>query len=282
MRLICPGCAAQYRLPENAIPAEGREVECTACGHVWQARRLPVPQPATDREPQQKQAAFGPTPEPPREDLPAPSPAEQQLSRKLPDSVLNILRGEVEHERRARMAEDTAFGKDQESPRPMPDPAQPDIPVSEGDWPATTVVTPAGGAAPAPEPPQGEKPQAPRPPVRIPAAAAAAATTGAATAATTFPGKPAPAPVPEAQSILTDDQPPQPLTLPPTAPEADGAPYRQGLAVAAMVTGIGLALYLLAPVLADAGPLGDALGGLRRVVDEGRLWLQAQVGIVAG
>ena len=37
IRLICPGCAAEYLLPEGTIPARGRQVECTACGQVWQA-----------------------------------------------------------------------------------------------------------------------------------------------------------------------------------------------------------------------------------------------------
>ncbi|RDW13004.1 zinc-ribbon domain-containing protein [Paracoccus thiocyanatus] len=35
MRLTCPRCAAQYEIAQSAIPALGREVECSACGHVW-------------------------------------------------------------------------------------------------------------------------------------------------------------------------------------------------------------------------------------------------------
>ncbi|MEF9602131.1 zinc-ribbon domain-containing protein, partial [Paracoccus sp. PXZ] len=29
MRLTCPRCAAQYEIAESAIPASGREVECS-------------------------------------------------------------------------------------------------------------------------------------------------------------------------------------------------------------------------------------------------------------
>lgn len=37
MILTCPECDAQYTLPDDAIPAEGREVRCAACEHVWHA-----------------------------------------------------------------------------------------------------------------------------------------------------------------------------------------------------------------------------------------------------
>lgn len=35
MRLICPGCSAHYDVPDDAIPATGREVVCSLCDHVW-------------------------------------------------------------------------------------------------------------------------------------------------------------------------------------------------------------------------------------------------------
>lgn len=37
MELICPSCEACYRVPDNAIGANGRRVSCTDCGHEWQA-----------------------------------------------------------------------------------------------------------------------------------------------------------------------------------------------------------------------------------------------------
>ena len=43
MRLICPQCNALYDVSAEMIPPEGREVECSACGHVWH-------QPANLRE----------------------------------------------------------------------------------------------------------------------------------------------------------------------------------------------------------------------------------------
>ncbi len=35
MRLTCPNCEAQYEVPDDAIPAEGRDVQCSSCGHTW-------------------------------------------------------------------------------------------------------------------------------------------------------------------------------------------------------------------------------------------------------
>ena len=73
MRLTCPRCAAQYQIADAAIPAAGREVECSACGHVWHQEGLAksAPEPAA--------AGFDPQ-------------ARPVLNRALDESVLAILR----------------------------------------------------------------------------------------------------------------------------------------------------------------------------------------------
>ena len=35
MRLICPNCDAQYEVPDNVIPEDGRDVQCSDCGNTW-------------------------------------------------------------------------------------------------------------------------------------------------------------------------------------------------------------------------------------------------------
>jgi predicted Zn finger-like uncharacterized protein len=35
MRLICPNCDAQYEVDAMAIPEDGRDVQCSNCGHTW-------------------------------------------------------------------------------------------------------------------------------------------------------------------------------------------------------------------------------------------------------
>lgn len=35
MRLICPNCSAQYEIDATLVPDEGRDVQCSNCGHTW-------------------------------------------------------------------------------------------------------------------------------------------------------------------------------------------------------------------------------------------------------
>ena len=35
MRMICPNCGAQYEVDDNVIPDNGRDVQCSNCGHTW-------------------------------------------------------------------------------------------------------------------------------------------------------------------------------------------------------------------------------------------------------
>ena len=78
MRLTCPRCGAQYEIASAAIPVAGREVECSACSHVW-------------FQPGQPKAA-GPYD-------PGARPA---LNRPLHESILSILREETARELQAR------------------------------------------------------------------------------------------------------------------------------------------------------------------------------------
>ena len=35
MRMVCPNCGAQYEVDDNVIPDNGRDVQCSNCGHTW-------------------------------------------------------------------------------------------------------------------------------------------------------------------------------------------------------------------------------------------------------
>ncbi|MGR3511313.1 MAG: zinc-ribbon domain-containing protein [Paracoccaceae bacterium] len=55
MRLVCPNCSAQYEIDGSMIPEEGRDVQCSNCGHTW--FELPGPAateaaPSFDDEPE--------------------------------------------------------------------------------------------------------------------------------------------------------------------------------------------------------------------------------------
>ncbi len=84
MRLTCPNCGAQYEVDDRVIPAEGRDVECSACRSVWFQRgreRAPV-------------LVVG------RAEPPAPVTPRAGLS----EGVLAILREEAAREAAARVA----------------------------------------------------------------------------------------------------------------------------------------------------------------------------------
>lgn len=79
MRLICPNCGAQYEVPEDVIPDEGRDVQCSNCGDTWyQPSARMLAQGATRmEEPQVAFATGGPDydyaeEEPEEEDAPWP------------------------------------------------------------------------------------------------------------------------------------------------------------------------------------------------------------------
>ena len=46
MRLTCPNCGAQYEVARDAVPAEGRDVQCSNCGVTWLAKPEADPKPA--------------------------------------------------------------------------------------------------------------------------------------------------------------------------------------------------------------------------------------------
>jgi predicted Zn finger-like uncharacterized protein len=50
MRLICPNCSAQYEIDGSMIPDEGRDVQCSNCGHTW-FELPPQPEFSEDDEP---------------------------------------------------------------------------------------------------------------------------------------------------------------------------------------------------------------------------------------
>ncbi len=43
MRLVCPNCAAQYEVEDSVIPDNGRDVQCSNCGHTWYQRSASRP-----------------------------------------------------------------------------------------------------------------------------------------------------------------------------------------------------------------------------------------------
>jgi predicted Zn finger-like uncharacterized protein len=121
MRLICPNCGAQYEVDSSMIPDEGRDVQCSACGHTWY--QLPdgaeaVAEPEIEAEPDidddidetvevEETVGIGETD--PVEEAPEPvaatAPLPQKPSERLDQNILGILREEAQRETEARRAE---------------------------------------------------------------------------------------------------------------------------------------------------------------------------------
>jgi predicted Zn finger-like uncharacterized protein len=81
MRLICPKCNAQYEVDAAVIPEDGRDVQCSNCGHTWY--QLPsgpretgeeAPDNAEDDAPEAAEPETPPTVSPAPSAPPAPGP----------------------------------------------------------------------------------------------------------------------------------------------------------------------------------------------------------------
>ncbi|MEM7732857.1 MAG: zinc-ribbon domain-containing protein [Pseudomonadota bacterium] len=142
MRLICPNCAAHYEVPEEVIPEDGRDVQCSACGDTWfqlhpshpdynQPYDLDAPEeePDTDFEDEidvdaaleKAGAAYTDAEDDPPDEDDEDKPHTQPTPRELPEDVANVLREEAARETQAREAERGGLE------------TQPDLGLSEGD-----------------------------------------------------------------------------------------------------------------------------------------------------
>jgi predicted Zn finger-like uncharacterized protein len=118
MILTCPSCATQYVVKEGAIPPQGRQVRCKACGNSWRALPEPtaegpeeaaVPQDPEPSVPAEAGFSVAGESEAPPEDLPAEDEHAVSISEPLEDA------DEVEAEPLA------------ETPLPSPIPPETDV-----------------------------------------------------------------------------------------------------------------------------------------------------------
>ncbi len=128
MRLTCPNCAAQYEVPDDVIPEEGRDVQCSNCGTTWfeggigspeaqdaavsdgfeadeVAPAAQAPEAATDRPHPEEEIS---PPEPEADADPAAPEPEPEVTprpqRGLDPALSDILREEAEREANLRAA----------------------------------------------------------------------------------------------------------------------------------------------------------------------------------
>lgn len=112
MRLICPSCSAAYRIPDSALPPDGREVQCSACAHSWY--QLPLTPKGSDAPPED-----GAEPARSPEDR-FFEPEDPQPRRPIDPEVLAVLKAEAKRETDARRREAAGLPPATDtSPRPL-------------------------------------------------------------------------------------------------------------------------------------------------------------------
>lgn len=131
MRLICPNCAAQYEVEDHVIPAAGRDVQCSNCGHTWfqeasAAMPAPTAEPSRPVQPQRETVS-----QPPEREVSekmaravervkaAEAAAQNELSaqrpRELDEDIADILRQEAAEES-AKRAQDAPSARKESEP----------------------------------------------------------------------------------------------------------------------------------------------------------------------
>lgn len=80
MRLVCPRCKAEYEVEDSAVPPTGRDVQCSACSHIWlQAPAGGWPEEEdTDTEEPEEEASTEVAAEAQAEDLPEAEPVTEE------------------------------------------------------------------------------------------------------------------------------------------------------------------------------------------------------------
>jgi len=277
MRITCPGCGAQYEVAEDAIPAGGRDVQCSACGHVWFVAGAgggtepdaepDADEPAAGDEPAAAAEDSAPEPEPEPAPEPAPAPRRPALS----PEVTAILREEAERERARREAERAAqqvaaqaeLGLDAAMPPPARRPVVPPAPAPDPEAEAPPEPPEAlheAGPEASPEP-QSDPDSPPRPAAdpqrgraRLPDIEEINASLRAAT-------ERAPAHVAE-----------------PASGARGGGGFRAGFFSVVVLALLALGAYVAAPRIARSVPAAaPVLGHYVAGVDEFRLWLDLKV-----
>jgi predicted Zn finger-like uncharacterized protein len=283
MRLICPNCDAQYEVDDGAIPVEGRDVQCSNCGHAWfQTHAMamagddaddlvtapvapmtadpapvappppraahPEPRPDEPRPVELQDAAPASSPQPvtpSAADAAVPVAGAAPVRRTLDDNLLAVLREEAAREAAERRAD---------APRAIE--TQPDLGLPETGRRAP-VEPPAPVAAPMPDHPVTERPTTRRdllPDIEE-------------INSTLRPG-----------SDARDEEQPE---LPPLPPPRGG--FRSGFGAMLLVAAVLVGLYVLAPQIAGAIPsMEGAMTSYVATVDALRVWLDSTMNAAAG
>jgi len=272
MRLTCPSCGAQYEVPDDVIPDDGRDVQCSNCGKTWFQSKQ------TEDSPEALAAeAAAPKdnvwhPEVDVDDGPsvnagaapgAKAPPEPPKRRELDAAVADILREEAELEARTREAEADVLEEQPDLGLQQPEPedeaakrareAQDRMRKLRGDPPDPSIAAAATGAVSA------ERPQSRS--GMLPDVEEINQTLRASSERRE---------ISSVQADLDDD-------------DEERGGFGRGFILTILLFAIGAALYIFAPQVADTVPaLQSAMQSYVALVDQARVALDGLVANVIG
>lgn len=276
MRLTCPNCGARYEVPDEVIPPEGRDVQCSNCGDTWFQQHPAAAAPLPD-ETATSPAEAHETPEPESagmsaedegdstfesdwgdEDEPDPAPPQRPH---VDPAVAEILRQEAAREQAAR----AAGGIETQPDLGLRPPAREE--AERGRQARARIERLRGGPASAGAHEEAGKDLHPG--------------IDPSTRRNLLPD------IEEINSSLTAFDPPEipeesALAEAPDAPAPRGG-FRSGFRLAVLVFLLGTTIYLLAPMIAAQIPAAEApLSYYVQAVDAARVWLDTQVRAAMG
>lgn len=250
MRITCPNCGAQYEVPAEVIPQDGRDVQCSNCGVTWfQAhpeRSLAEAEPLAEADAPEPESPEAALPEA-EEVAPESEPDHAPVRRELDPSIADILKEEAAHEARLRRT-------------PDPLESQPDLGLEAPDTAAAAALARDRAAR-----------------MRQPAAPTISQPDPVPSRRDMLPD------IEEINSTLRADhgrptirRPMERGEIPTRMPARSG--FARGFAMVMLIAILIVLLYANAPTLAGKVPAADGfLNGLVAVVDKARFWLDAQV-----
>lgn len=250
MRISCPNCGAQYEVPDEVIPQDGRDVQCSNCGMTWfQAHPDHIAAESEDISEPPVADAYS-EPEPETEFAEAEIEAEEAMAeparRELSPDVSDILRQEAEHEAELRAA-DTGLES-------QPDLGLDNLPGDAAQSAGDTAQSFSG--SPAMDDVQGSRRDL-------------------------LPD------IDELNSSLQSDKDSTALT-PHLAEETEPKPvsksgFSRGFAFTMVLAALVVVVYANAPEISERVPQADPfLNALVTFIDKGRVWLDAQVKAFVG
>jgi predicted Zn finger-like uncharacterized protein len=266
MRLTCPSCGAQYEVPDDVIPEDGRDVQCSNCGNTWfqardaanspeaQAAAAAAPKDAVWHPEVDREAPVGPSVNPAgaRSAKAPPAPPKR---RELDPAVADILREEAQLEARARDAKSVGLEE------------QPDLGLQE---PEDEAAKRARQAQDRMRRLRGEDPSA----------AAAAAAASAVTDRPQSRGEMLPD-IDEINQTLRASSERREIRSVHADLEDDDEPaggFGRGFIFMILLFAIATALYVFAPQIGEAVPqLADPMSVYVALVDQLRAWLDVQI-----